>query len=276
MKRLFPIIAAIAILLLTGCSKDKDIKIYKSGLRYLDEKKGEGREAKLDNLLAVNYRAWIIHDSTNLYDDWSRDTTKFPYLVGDSYARKQIIKFNLGENAFINGLDEGLLGMKAGGKRIIIIPSKLAYGKQGMGPIPPNSDLKVEVELLDVKDRIIAQMWDVDPAKMKTTESGLRYAIIKKGEGEFPSNGNAVMINYTGYLEDSTKFDSSVEREEPLEFVVGTKQVIDGLDEGVKLLRVGGKARLILPPTIAYGNVALPKIPANSTLIFDIELLDVK
>ena len=276
MKRLFPIIAAIAILLLTGCSKDKDIKIYKSGLRYLDEKKGEGREAKLDNLLAVNYRAWIIHDSTNLYDDWSRDTPKFPYLVGDSYARKQIIKFNLGENAFINGLDEGLLGMKAGGKRTIIIPSKLAYGKQGMGPIPPNSDLKVEVELLDVKDRIIAQMWDVDPAKMKTTESGLRYAIIKKGEGEFPSNGNAVMINYTGYLEDSTKFDSSVEREEPLEFVVGTKQVIDGLDEGVKLLRVGGKARLILPPTIAYGNVALPKIPANSTLIFDIELLDVK
>ena len=276
MKSLFPIIASIIILLLPGCSKDKDVKMYKSGLKYLDEIKGEGREAKLDNLLTVNYRAWIIHDSTNLYDDWTRDTTKFPYLVGDSYARKQIIKFNLGENAFINGLDQGLIGLKAGGKRTIIIPSKLAYGKQGMGPIPPNSDLKVEVELLEVKDRITAKMWDVDPAKMKTTESGLKYAIIKLGEGKFPSKGNAVMIQYTGYLEDSTKFDSSVERDEPLEFVVGTKQVIDGLDEGVRLLRVGGKARLILPPSIAYGNVALPKIPANSTLIFDLEVLDVR
>jgi FKBP-type peptidyl-prolyl cis-trans isomerase len=276
MKSLFPIIASVIILLLLGCSKDKDVKMYKSGLKYLDEINGEGREANQDNLLTVNYRAWIIHDSIDLYDDWTRDTTKFPYLVGDSYARKQKIKFNLGENAFINGLDEGLIGMKAGGKRTIIIPSKLAYGKQGMGPIPPNSDLKVEVELLEVKDRITAKMWDVDPAKMNTTESGLKYAIIKLGEGKFPSKGNAVMIQYTGYLEDSTKFDSSVERDEPLEFVVGTKQVIDGLDEGVRLLRVGGKARLILPPSIAYGNVALPKIPANSTLIFDLELLDVK
>ena len=276
MKSLFAITVAVIILLLAGCSKEKDIKTYKSGLKYLDEKKGEGREAKLDNLLAVNYRAWVIHDSTNLYDDWTTDTTKFPYLVGDSYARKQVIKFDLGENGFINGLDEGIIGMKVGGKRTIIIPSNLAYGKQGMGPIPPNSDLKVVVELLDVKERIITRMWDVDPAKMKTTASGLKYAIIKKGEGEFPTDGNAVMIHYTGYLADSIKFDSSVERDEPLEFIVGSKQIIDGLDEGVRLLRKGGKARLILPPSLAYGNIAIPKIPANSTLIFDVELLDVK
>jgi len=150
----------------------------------------------------------------------------------------------------------------------MIIPSELAYGQQGMGPIPPNTDLKIFVELLEIKDRIIANMWEVDTNKIKTTESGLKYLIVKEGEGEYAAAGNVVTVNYSGFLADGTKFDSSVERDEPFEFVVGNKQVIPGWDEGIRLMKKGSKARLILPPALAYGDVAVGKIPANSILIF--------
>lgn len=276
MKIIFALTAAIILLFFTGCFKENEVKVNKSGLRYFDEETGDGREAESGNIITVNFRAWTVHDSTNLFSDWATDTTKFPYLIGDSYARGQTFKFVLGENTFIQGVDEGIFSMKTGGKRTIIIPSKLAYGKQGMGPVGPDMDLKIDIELLEVKDRVIAKMWDIDTTKIKTTESGLKYSIVDQGEGESPSDGNAVMINYTGYLGDSTKFDSSVELDQPLEFVVGNKDVIDGLDEGIRLLKKGGKARLILPPSLGYKNVALPQIPANSTLIFDVELLDVK
>ena len=166
--------------------------------------------------------------------------------------------------------------MKPNGKRMIVIPSELAYGKQGMGPVPPNADLKVLIELLDVKDPIVAEMWDVDKSKIKTTESGLMYVIIEEGEGDFATDGNVVTVHYSGYLEDSTKFDSSVEKDEPFSFVIGNKQVITGWDEGVKFLKKGGKARLVIPPSLGYGDITAGKIPLNSTLIFDIELLDVK
>ncbi|HRP92755.1 MAG TPA: FKBP-type peptidyl-prolyl cis-trans isomerase, partial [Ignavibacteriaceae bacterium] len=80
----------------------------------------------------------------------------------------------------------------------------------------------------------------------------------------------------SGFLLDGTKFDSSVERDEPFTFVAGVGQVIPGWDEGVQLMKKGSKARLIVPSNLAYGDRDLGKIPPNSTLIFDVEVLDVK
>ena len=97
--------------------------------------------------------------------------------------RNQPIKFILNSGSFIKGTDEGIVGMKTGGKRTMIIPSKLAYGEAGIGFIPPSTDLKVIVELLEVKDRVVAEMWKVDSTLFKTTASGLKYAIISQGEG---------------------------------------------------------------------------------------------
>ena len=276
MKKLTILFSVLTLLFITGCSKDKDVKTMESGLQYVDENTGEGRKAKLNDLVSIHFKGWIVHDSTELFSDWTIDTTRFPYMIGDSYLRGQVVKFVLGDDAFIKGTDEGITGMSAGGKRTMIIPSELAYGQQGMGPIPPNTDLKIFVELLEIKDRIIANMWEVDTNKIKTTESGLKYLIVKEGEGEYAAAGNVVTVNYSGFLADGTKFDSSVERDEPFEFVVGNKQVIPGWDEGIRLMKKGSKARLILPPALAYGDVAVGKIPANSILIFDVELLDVK
>ncbi len=275
MKKLF-FITAFAVAALTGCSNDSEIKTTESGLQYFDETVGEGRDAKVGDLVSINFKGWVIVDSTNLFSDWTKDSTRLPYMIGDSYRQGQAVKFVLGEDAFIRGTDEGIVGMKPNGKRMIVIPSELAYGEKGVGPIPPNSDLKVLIELVEVKDYIVAELWDVDQTKLNTTESGLMYFIVDQGEGDFATDGNVVTVHYSGFLKDGTKFDSSVERDEPFTFVIGNKQVIAGWDEGIRLLKKGGKARFVIPPSLGYGDNTAGKIPPGSTLIFDVELLDVK
>lgn len=275
MKKLF-FITALAVSAFISCSNDSEVITTESGIKYFDEIVGEGKDAKLGDLLSIHFKGWVIVDSTNLFSDWTNDSTRLPYMIGDSYRQGQVIKFVLGEGAFIRGTDEGIVGMKPNGKRMIVVPSELAYGEKGIGPVPPNADLKVFIELLDVKDPVVAEMWDVDKSKIKTSESGLMYVIIEEGEGDFATDGNVVKVHYSGYLEDSTKFDSSVERDEPFSFVIGNKQVIAGWDEGIKLLKTGGKARFVIPPSLGYGDITAGKIPPNSTLVFDVELLEVK
>ncbi len=109
-----------------------------------------------------------------------------------------------------------------------------------------------------------------------TTASGLKYIVIVKGNGEHAEINKSVEVNYTGYLTDGKVFDSSYDRNQPIEFVLGTSQVIKGWDEGIALMNVGDKYRLIIPPDLAYGEKgAGDVIPANATLIFDVELMSV-
>jgi tetratricopeptide (TPR) repeat protein len=109
-----------------------------------------------------------------------------------------------------------------------------------------------------------------------TTSSGLKYIIQKKGKGTKAESGKTVEVHYTGWLVDGKKFDSSRDRNETFEFQLGAKQVIKGWDEGLALMRVGDKFRLILPPELGYGDKgAGDVIPPNATLIFDVELIGV-
>lgn len=109
------------------------------------------------------------------------------------------------------------------------------------------------------------------------TDSGLRYKKTASGDGASAEKGKTVAVHYKGMLPDGTVFDSSFKRNEPIEFPVGMGHVIQGWDEGIQLLRVGDKARLVVPPHIGYGERgAGGVIPPNATLIFDVELVDVK
>jgi len=109
------------------------------------------------------------------------------------------------------------------------------------------------------------------------TESGLRYKIIQKGDGKKPESGQTVSVHYKGQLADGTVFDSSYKRNQPLDFPIGRGQVISGWDEGIQLLQVGDKARLVIPSDLGYGSQgAGGVIPPDATLIFDVELMDVK
>lgn len=270
------LIALVSVVFVFGCSNSPEEVVLKSGLKYNDMKVGTGTVAKQGNLIEINFRAWIIKDSSDLFSDWSLDSTKQTSLIADSYTMKQAIKFVLGSEDFIKGSEEGITGMKTGGLRTIIIPSSLAYGEQGMGPIAPNSNIKVYVELLSVKDVPTVKKWDVDSTLFKVTESGLKYAIIKEGEGALIEKGKTINVHYSGFLVNGTKFDSSVERDMPITFNAGVGQVIPGWDEGLLLLKKGSKAQFIIPSNLAYGERDLGKIPPNSTLIFDVEIIDVK
>ena len=105
------------------------------------------------------------------------------------------------------------------------------------------------------------------------TSTGLRYRILESGNGKTPSRGDRVSVHYKGALVDGTVFDSSFERNQPIEFLLGEGQVIPGWDEGIQLLRVGDKARFILPPELAYGTRgAGGVIPPNAVLVFDVSL----
>ena len=109
------------------------------------------------------------------------------------------------------------------------------------------------------------------------TESGLRYQIINKGTGVQAEKGKNVSVHYKGALPDGTVFDSSYKRNEPIDFPLGMGNVIAGWDEGIALLKVGDKARFVIPPHLGYGaQGAGGVIPPNATLVFDVELVDVK
>lgn len=110
-----------------------------------------------------------------------------------------------------------------------------------------------------------------------TTPSGLKYVDEVVGTGPSPQKGQTVTVHYTGTFQDGKKFDSSRDRNQPLQFQIGYGQVIRGWEEGIMSMKVGGKRKLIIPPGLAYGETGMQGIiPPNATLIFDVELLDAK
>jgi FKBP-type peptidyl-prolyl cis-trans isomerase FkpA len=111
-----------------------------------------------------------------------------------------------------------------------------------------------------------------------TTASGLKYTILKEGAADaaVAKAGDKVTVNYTGWLVDGTKFDSSVDRNQPFDFKLGAHQVIAGWDEGVAGMHVGETRKLVIPAALGYGANATGPIPANSTLVFQVELLGIK
>jgi FKBP-type peptidyl-prolyl cis-trans isomerase FkpA len=117
----------------------------------------------------------------------------------------------------------------------------------------------------------------VDTAAMRKTPSGLRYQDLAVGDGTTATAGKSVTVHYTGWLPNGEKFDSSRDRNEPFSFTLGAGQVIAGWDEGVAGMKVGGRRKLVIPADLAYGTAgAPPDIPPGATLVFDVELLNVR
>ena len=116
-----------------------------------------------------------------------------------------------------------------------------------------------------------------ETGKEITTPSGLKYTDLTVGQGAQPKQGDRVVVHYTGTLTDGTKFDSSVDRDQPFVFTIGVGEVIKGWDEGVATMKVGGKRKLIIPSTLGYGTKGVGGvIPPNATLVFDVELLNIE
>ncbi|SIS88307.1 Peptidyl-prolyl cis-trans isomerase (rotamase)-cyclophilin family [Zobellia uliginosa] len=133
-----------------------------------------------------------------------------------------------------------------------------------------------EQRLAEEKAKQAAEL-DKVAAGFDETESGLRYKLIQKGDGPQAQKGQTVSVHYEGSLLSGQVFDSSYKRNQPIDFQLGVGQVIPGWDEGIALLKVGDKARLVIPSDLAYGSAgAGGVIPPNATLLFDVELMGVK
>jgi len=133
-----------------------------------------------------------------------------------------------------------------------------------------------EQRIAEAKAKMDAEL-DKIAAGFEKTDSGLRYKVLQKGNGTKAAKGKNISVHYKGQLTDGKVFDSSYQRKQPIDFTVGVGQVIKGWDEGLQLLQVGDKARLVIPSHLAYGSQgAGGVIPPDATLIFDVELMDVK
>ena len=237
-----------------------------TGLQYEDTEVGSGPEATSGQGVSVHYTGW-------LYENGAQGK-KFD----SSLDRRSPFEFSLGAGMVIKGWDEGVQGMKVGGKRTLIIPAELGYGARGAGGvIPANATLKFDVELLEIEG---GGMEDDETDSDGGTSAGLLIEDTEVGTGTEATRGTNVSVHYTGWLyENGTqgkKFDSSLDRNSPFDFPLGGGMVIKGWDEGVQGMKVGGKRTLIIPPHLGYGaRGAGGVIPGNATLKFDVVLLGV-
>lgn len=156
---------------------------------------------------------------------------------------------------------------------LLILSSAFNLGKQPEAIASENNTTPV-VTLAATPEKETSKM---DLSNATTTPSGLKYIDVVEGEGATPKTGQKVTVHYTGTLENGKTFDSSVDRGTPFTFKIGVGQVIKGWDEGVGTMKVGGRRTLIIPSELGYGaSGAGGVIPPNATLIFDVELLEVK
>ena len=210
--------------------------------------------------------------------------------------------FTLGKGEVIKGWDIGLKGMKVGGKRKLIIPPKLAYGKKGLEPsIPPNAIVTFTVEIMDINgedslnslnifgkhprienDIILPPVptkkrkIDVDNIKNKYTniKERLKHRDMRVGNGNTIKNGDKITVRYVGQLEDKNVFDKNITH--GFTFTFGKDKVIKGWDIGLQGMKVGGKRKLIISSKWAYGKKGFePSIPPNATLTFTVEIMKI-
>ncbi|MBI1286407.1 MAG: FKBP-type peptidyl-prolyl cis-trans isomerase [Flavobacteriales bacterium] len=232
-----------------------------SGLKYIIWKHGNGEAAEKGDNVSVHYAGRLLDGS--------------PF--DNSYDRGQPFTFPLGGGRVIKGWDEGIAYLHVGDSATLIIPSNLGYGSMNRPTIPANSTLIFDVQLMDVKKVVKPTPFKTEGLDTIATGTGLKYIRLNKTDGTPVTPGSTVAVHYTGYLYDGTIFDSSVSRGEPISFPIGVGRVIKGWDEGIALLKVGEKARLIIPYQLAYGeHGAGSMIPPRTNLIFDVELVSVK
>jgi len=217
------------------------------GLQYEDRLLGKGVGAKSGDLVRIHYITYLP-DGTPFDSSLLHNTPLF---------------FPLGSGS----IDEGLVGMKVGGKRTLVIPSELAPG----GDVPAESMIYT-IQLLSIDEAPI-------PAKIShytMNESGLMLAMLEKGHGMKAAQGDRVVVHYQAWFEDGTFIDSSLLNQTPLAFTLGKGKVIAGWDEGIQGMQVGETRQLHVPTHLAQDAPPIGRLLTDQAIIFEIELLEVQ
>jgi FKBP-type peptidyl-prolyl cis-trans isomerase len=219
-----------------------------------------------------------------------------------TFERPEAVKFEYGKKIDTPGFEYAVSTLRKGSKARFIVPSTLAFGRRGSGTIVgPYTTLVYDVDIIDVKTKAESEQEQIEIQKaeqMKTDSlknaepallqkylkenkittkplpSGLYYIPVLEGTGPKAEAGKTVKVAYTGKLLNGKIFDSS--KGTPIQFMLGRSQVIQGWDEGLALMKQGGKATLIIPSAIGYSDHDMGVIPPYSTLVFEVELVEVK
>ncbi len=268
---------------------DISTKPLESGLYFIREKKGRGSKPAIGEMVSFHMTVGLL-DGTSIFS---------------THERGEPIEIEYGQRFDTEGLEEGLGLLRKGGKARLIVPSSLGFGAEQRGQIiPPYSTLIYDVELVKIRskaeyekeqaaarkkresenERRKNEEGDLIEAYLKENnitafpeESGLIFISKEQGTGTQAEDGKKVSVHYTGRLLNGTVFDSSIDKGEPYSFMLGQGQVIRGWDEGIALMKEGGKATLIIPSDLGYGSRgAGDQIPPFSPLVFDVELVDVE
>ncbi|HEX7693945.1 MAG TPA: FKBP-type peptidyl-prolyl cis-trans isomerase [Sphingomonas sp.] len=245
-----------------------------SGLQYQVTTPGDGASPADTDVVLINYVGRLTNGTVF---DQSPQPTPMPVA------------------GVVPGFAEALKLMQKGGKYRLWIPSALAYGSKGSGPIPPNATLEFDVDLIDFLPRATIDKYQRDleaqasanaaagtafltrnrsAPGVKETPSGLQYRVLVPVTGTHPTDADVALVNYEGKLLDGTTFDKSTQ---PVPMAVAS--VVPGFSEALKLMAKGEKIRVWIPSNLAYGAEVQTDgdgkvaIPANSTLQFDIELV---
>jgi FKBP-type peptidyl-prolyl cis-trans isomerase FkpA len=268
-----------------SCSNNKGVKQTPDGLKYqFHTDMSEGGQPAVNDILTASM-VYSINDS----------------VLFDSRQMPRPMQFPLMEPAFKGDFFEGIAMMRKGDSASFWSPADSVMLKvfhTGMLPpfVKPGDVIRFDLKLIDFatqeefmakrtqemeEQRLNSQndlmsFIESEGISVTPTESGLYYVEVVSGKGKQPTPGQRVSVHYTGSLLDGTKFDSSLDRGQPFMFTLGVGQVIPGWDEGIALMRVGGKAKLIIPSQLAYGERDMGSIPPHSPLIFDVELLSIE
>ncbi len=271
-------------------SNNITVKPSSTGVYYLETKKGSGKGPVEGGYCSTHYTVSML-GGERLFSTHDRDEA-IDFKVGSQFENK--------------GFQEVIAMMKEGGKANAIVPSSMAFGAQGAGDfVPPFTTLYYEVELVKVlTDAEWQKKQDDRDAKKKSDKAkaeqdeaqaiqkylkdnnitptqvlpnGLIYVEKQAGSGPKAAAGSKVKVHYTGMLLNGTKFDSSLDSGQPLEFTLGQREVIEGWEQGIALMSQGTKASLIIPSKMAYGERGAGggRIPPNSPLLFELELVEI-
>lgn len=287
MKKNLTLFAFILLIAMSSCNTDKPAKFEttESGIEYkIVETTEDSRVPEFTEILEM-YADYYWQDS----------------LLFSSTDYPEAFKIGYRESTYPGSLDEAFGLLKEGDSAIFKIDAFNFYKNAAGGPAPEfmtegdKLEFRIRLKKIFTEEEVMAEIAELNKVQeeqememrnayladnkivVEPTESGLYFVEELKGKGKQPKVGDTVVVHYTGTLLNGQVFDSSVDRDQPFNFAIGEGRVIPGWDEGIALMKVGGKAQLVIPSHLGYGEMgAGGAIPPFATLVFDVELLEVK
>lgn len=276
------IVFLLVLAIFAGCGQSESEKGWSEttkGVQFKMLTKGSGAQIKLGDVVTFHLSEGTESNNV-MYESFSKKPLVYPVTNPMNYAdiMERLLVLHVGDSASFRLSADSVFktampqNIKPGEMIVSTIKVLSVMSQAEFDSIEKAKELaKINEQL----SHIMNHLSENNITDYTKSEDGVIYTITREGRGDFPVSGQKVKVHYTGKLLDGTVFDSSVERGTPYEFIVDQSSVIKGWHKGIPLFRVGSKGTIYLPPSLGYGSQDRGKIPPNSSLIFEIEVLEI-